>query len=81
MSKEENLIKNLFKNSIVNVIIIGSFYSCGYYFINYKTKEEISALYEKKFQKQIIEDTTEDVFGNIKEKKRIDLFGKSEKKK
>jgi len=80
MLKEEKFIKNLIKNSIINIIIIGSVYAYGSYYINCKTKEEIAYLYEKKFQKEIIKNTTEDVFGNIKEKKRINLYANSEKK-
>lgn len=80
LSKEERIFKNLLKNSAFNILIIGTVYGLGSCFVSYKPKEEISAIYEKKFQKELIKKTREDVMGNLKDKKRINLFPDNEKK-
>lgn len=72
--KEDKIIRTAIKNSLLNVFLIGTVYALGSCFVNYKPKEEIAAIYEKKFQKEVIKNTREDVMGNIKEKKRINLY-------
>ena len=79
--KEDKIIRTAFKNSILNVFLIGTVYAFGSCFVNYKPKEEIAAIYEKKFQKEVIKNTREDVMGNIKEKKRINLYEENKDKK
>lgn len=81
MLKEDKIIRKVIKNSAFNVLVIGSVYSFGSYYVNYKPKEEIAAIYEKKFQKQLIKSTQEDVMGNIKERKKINLYEDKKKTK
>jgi len=80
MLNDDKLLKNTIKNSALNIFVIGTLYAIGSYYINYKPKEQIAAIYEQKFQKNIKWKTKEDVFGNIKEKKRINISANDEKK-
>lgn len=79
MLKDEKIFKNMLKNSSFNILVIGTFYALGSYYITYKPKEEIAAIYEEKFQKEIIKKTQIDVLGNVKEKKRINLYASDKK--
>lgn len=81
MLKEDKIIRNTIKNSALNIFLIGSVYAFGSCYINYKPKEEIAAIYEKKFQKEAIMNSQEDVMGNIKEKKRINLYEQNKDKR
>lgn len=81
MLREDKIIRNTIKNSVLNIFLIGTVYAFGSYYINYKPKEEIAAIYEKKFQKEIIKNSQEDVMGNIKERKRVNIFEENKDKR
>jgi hypothetical protein len=81
MLKEDRIIRKTIKNSAQNVLLIGSVFAFCSCYINYKPKEEISAIYEKKFQKEVIKNTREDVMGKIKEKKRVNLYEENKDKR
>lgn len=74
MLKEDKIIRKTIKNSALNIFLIGSVYAFASFYINYKPKEEIAAIFEKKFQKEVIKGTQEDVMGNIKERKRLNFY-------
>ncbi len=72
--KDDKIIRNTIKGTFKIIFFAGPVYALGSYYVNYKPKEEIAALYEKQFQKNLIRTSQVDVMGNIKEKKRINLF-------
>ena len=79
--KENKIFVNSLKNTFINVSVIGTFFALASYYINCKQKEDITMLYEMRFQQDVIKNSTEDVFGNIKEKKRISIFEEEKKRK
>ena len=81
MLKDEKIIRNTIRNSVLNILLLGSVFAFGSYYINYKPKEDIASIYEKKFQKQIIKNTQEDVMGNVKERKSVYLFEEKKDKR